>query len=75
MDEDFLNVLIDATADTRIKLVTADEARAIMVLLGALEDSACSRDVRLAATEMRSRLCSRLAAPGDPHRPATAVQV
>ncbi|GAA0300937.1 hypothetical protein GCM10010302_44400 [Streptomyces polychromogenes] len=63
MDEDFLNVLIDATADTRVKLVTADEARAIMVLLGALEDCAGSRDVRLAATEMRSRLGSRLASP------------
>ncbi|MFJ8166580.1 hypothetical protein ACIRBY_37450 [Streptomyces sp. NPDC096136] len=69
MDEDFLDVLLDATAETRLKLVTADEARAIVVLLGVLEDADCSPDQRLAAREMRLRLGSRLSPPQAPPAP------
>ncbi|MEU9717443.1 hypothetical protein [Streptomyces sp. NPDC047976] len=73
MDDDFLDVLLDATTDTRIKVVTADEARAIMVLLGALEDTARSQGTREAAREMRFRLGSRLGSPADsPRAPAPA---
>lgn len=69
MDEDFLDVLLDATAETRLKLVTADEARAIVVLLGALEDADCSPEQRLVAGEMRLRLASRLSPPQAPPGP------
>ncbi|MGW6877654.1 hypothetical protein ACWGHA_35625 [Streptomyces xanthophaeus] len=64
-DEDFLGVLLDAVTDTRLKLLTGDEARAVMMLLGALEEEACSEDVRAAAGEMRFRLGSRLALPAE----------
>ncbi|WP_411104824.1 hypothetical protein [Streptomyces sp. cmx-4-9] len=70
MDEDFLDVLLDASTDTRLKLLTGDEARAVMMLLGALEDEARSEEVRLAAGEMRVRLAARLALPADSTRPA-----
>ncbi|MFD3330829.1 hypothetical protein [Streptomyces sp. NPDC058701] len=36
-DEDFLNVLLDAVTDTRLQLLTGDEARAGIMLLGDLE--------------------------------------
>ncbi|MFD4866069.1 hypothetical protein [Streptomyces sp. NPDC058412] len=65
-EEDFLGVLLDAVTDTRLKLLTGDEARAVMMLLGALEEEARSEEVRQAAEEMRYRLGSRLALPTVP---------
>ncbi|AWZ04889.1 MULTISPECIES: hypothetical protein [unclassified Streptomyces] len=66
-DEDFLGVLVDAVTETRLKLLTGDEARAVMMLLVALEDETRSEEVRRAAGEMRFRLASRLALPvGSP---------
>ncbi|MFD6892481.1 hypothetical protein [Streptomyces sp. NPDC059957] len=70
-DEDFLGVLLDATTDTRLKLLTGDEARAVMMLLGALEEETRSEDVREAAGEMRLRLGSRLALPAGATGPAS----
>ncbi|MEU9801500.1 hypothetical protein [Streptomyces sp. NPDC051000] len=64
-DEDFLGVLVDAVTDTRLKLLTGDEARAVMMLLGALEEETSSEEVRQAAGEMRFRLASRLAPSAD----------
>ncbi|MFF4849478.1 hypothetical protein [Streptomyces sp. NPDC001194] len=69
-DEDFLSVLMDAVTDTRLKLLTGDEARAVMMLLGALEEETRSEEVRTAAGEMRSRLGSRLALPTPATGPA-----
>ncbi|MFE9468713.1 hypothetical protein ACFYNW_34770 [Streptomyces virginiae] len=46
-----------------MKLLTGDEARAAMMLLGALEEETRSKEVRAAAGEMRFRLGSRLAQP------------
>ncbi|MGW7030928.1 hypothetical protein ACWGFX_27680 [Streptomyces xanthophaeus] len=66
-DEDFLRVLLDAVTDTRLKLLTGDEARAIMMLLGDLEED--SEEVLTAAGEMRFRLGSRLALPTVPVAP------
>ncbi len=62
-DEDFLGVLLDAVTDTRLKLLTGDEARAVMMLLGTLEEETRSEEVGAAAGEMRFRLGSRLAQP------------
>ncbi|MGW6973765.1 hypothetical protein [Streptomyces sp. NPDC054952] len=70
-DEDFLGVLLDATTDTRLKLLTGDEARVVMMLLGALEEETRSEEVRQAAGEMRFRLGSRLALPADHTGPPT----
>lgn len=64
-DEDFLGVLLDAVTETRLKLLTGDEARAIIMLLGVLEENTRSEEVRAAAGEMRSRLASRLALPAE----------
>ena len=74
MDEDFLDVLLDATMGTRLKLPTGDEARAVMMLLRALEEEVRSEQVRLAAAEMRFRLGSRLALPADSFTPTPASQ-
>ncbi|THA44567.1 hypothetical protein [Streptomyces sp. A1136] len=63
MDEDFLDALLDAAGETRLKLLTEDEAIAVLMLLGALEDETRSEEVRRAAGEMRFRLGSRLGAP------------
>lgn len=71
-DEDFLGVLLDAVTETRLKLLTGDEARAVMMLLGALEEEARSGEVRQAAAEMRFRLASRLALPAGDSSPALA---
>ncbi|MBT2450820.1 hypothetical protein J7F03_27855 [Streptomyces sp. ISL-43] len=64
MDEDetgeLLDVLLDGVTEPRLKLVSNDEARALMVLLGLLDDAERSEDIRRAATEMRSRPGSRL---------------
>ncbi|WP_329449261.1 hypothetical protein OG906_42530 (plasmid) [Streptomyces sp. NBC_01426] len=62
-DEGFLGVLLDAATDTRFTLLTGDEARAVMMLLGALEEETRSQEVRAAAGEMRFRLGTRLARP------------
>ncbi|MER6198105.1 hypothetical protein ABT234_12165 [Streptomyces sp. NPDC001586] len=60
MDE-MLDVLLDGVAEPRLKVVSGDEARALMVLLGVLDDDAQPEEVRHAAGEMRFRLGSRLA--------------
>ncbi|MFD9305419.1 hypothetical protein ACFWCB_22650 [Streptomyces sp. NPDC060048] len=70
-DEDFLGVLLDAVTDTRLKLLTGDEARAVMMLLDALEEETHSEEVRQAAAEMRLRLGSRLALPA--HSPRSTL--
>ncbi|MFZ3492265.1 hypothetical protein ACODT5_03310 [Streptomyces sp. 5.8] len=65
MDEtmELLDVLLDGVTEPRLKLVSEDEARALMVLLGLLEDTEQPEDVRRAAVEMRFRLGSRLGGP------------
>ncbi|MET9604236.1 hypothetical protein ABZZ17_04115 [Streptomyces sp. NPDC006512] len=60
MDE-LLDVLLDGVTEPRLKLISADEARALMVLLGMLDDDRQTEEVRRAAGEMRSRLVARLA--------------
>lgn len=70
MDEalDLLDVLLDEVSEPRLKLISADEARALVVLLGLLDDAELPEDIRRAAGEMRLRLSSRLvvnAMPGD----------
>ncbi|MEU3668367.1 hypothetical protein [Streptomyces virginiae] len=57
---DLLDTLLDGVTEPRLKLISADEARAVMVLLGLLDDIAQSEDIRRAADEMRSRIGSRL---------------
>ncbi|MEU9233470.1 hypothetical protein [Streptomyces subrutilus] len=64
-DEGLLGVLLDTVTDTRLKLLTGDQARAVMMLLGALEGETRSEEVRAAAGEMRFRLGSRLALPAE----------
>lgn len=58
-----LDVLLDGLTEPRLKLISEDEARALMVLLGTLDDDAQSDEVRYAAGEMRFRIGSRLALP------------
>ncbi|WP_404962414.1 hypothetical protein [Streptomyces sp. 147326] len=60
MDE-MLDVLLDGVTEPRLKLISGDEARALMVLLGVLDDDAQPEKVRHAAGEMRLRIGSRLA--------------
>ncbi|MCX4775577.1 hypothetical protein [Streptomyces sp. NBC_01264] len=62
MDEtvDLLDVLLDGVTEPRLKLISKDEARALMVLLGLLEDTEPPEDVRRAVVEMRVRIGSRL---------------
>ncbi|MFE9927930.1 hypothetical protein [Streptomyces sp. NPDC005533] len=72
-EEDFLGVLLDAVTDTRLKLLTGDEARAVMMLLGALREETRSEEVRQAAEEMRCRLGARLALPAVPVPQAASV--
>lgn len=59
MDE-LLDVLLDGVTEPRLKLISGDEARALMVLLCVLEDDRQTEEVRRAAGEMRSRLVTRL---------------
>ncbi|MFD9728969.1 hypothetical protein [Streptomyces sp. NPDC059072] len=59
-DEELLDVLLDRAGDGRLKLISEDEARAVMVLLGILWEETRSAEVREAAEELRSRLGSRL---------------
>ncbi|WP_406076292.1 hypothetical protein [Streptomyces virginiae] len=63
MTEDLLDVLLDGVTEPRLKLLSGDEARALMVLLGVLDDDAQPEEVRRAAREMRFRIASRLALP------------
>ncbi|MET9466104.1 hypothetical protein ABZY44_15165 [Streptomyces sp. NPDC006544] len=61
--EEMLEVLLDGVTEPRLKLIGGDEARALMILLGVLDDQARSDEVRRAAGELRMRLASRLAEP------------
>ncbi|MFE2283446.1 hypothetical protein ACFXDJ_04645 [Streptomyces sp. NPDC059443] len=65
MDEtsELLDILLDGATEQRLKLISGDEARALMVLLGFLDDDGQPEDVRRTAAEMRFRLASRLASP------------
>ncbi|MCY0954620.1 hypothetical protein [Streptomyces sp. H27-S2] len=67
MDEtlDLLDVLLDSVTEPRLKLISADEARALMVLLGMLDDDRQPEEIRRAAGDLRFRLASRLAARLD----------
>lgn len=58
-----LDVLLDGVTEPRLKLISGDEARALMLLLGVLEDDAQPEEIRHAAGEMRFRIVSRLAPP------------
>ncbi|MGW6877832.1 hypothetical protein ACWGHA_36530 [Streptomyces xanthophaeus] len=62
MDEtlELLDVRLDGATEPRLKLISQDEARALMVLLGLFEDTDPPEDVRRAVVEMRFRLGSRL---------------
>ncbi|MFD3676906.1 hypothetical protein [Streptomyces sp. NPDC058613] len=67
MDEtlDLLDVLLDSVTEPRLKLISSDEARALMVLLGMLDDDRQPEEIRRAAGDLRFRLASRLAARLD----------
>ncbi|MFE9846613.1 hypothetical protein [Streptomyces goshikiensis] len=69
MDEtlELLNILLDGVSEQRLKLISHDEARALMVLLGILEAETQDGDIQRAAGELRFRLGSRLAVPPDTH--------
>ncbi|AQT70755.1 MULTISPECIES: hypothetical protein [Streptomyces] len=58
---DLLDALLDGVTEPRLKLIGADEARALIVLLGLLEDEGQPEEVRRAAGDMRCRISSRLA--------------
>ncbi|MFF2792857.1 hypothetical protein ACFVT6_39975 [Streptomyces sp. NPDC058049] len=62
MDE-MLDVLLKGLTEPRLKLISEDEARALMVLLGLLDDAVQPEEVRHAAGEMRFRIGSRLVLP------------
>lgn len=62
MDE-MLDVLLDGMTEPRLKLISDDDARALMVLLGVLEEDTQPEEIRYEAGEMRFRLGSRLALP------------
>uniref|UniRef100_A0AAU2K2B7 Uncharacterized protein n=1 Tax=Streptomyces sp. NBC_00049 TaxID=2903617 RepID=A0AAU2K2B7_9ACTN len=59
--DDMLDVLLDGVTEQRLKLISGDEARALMVLLGVLDDEVQPEQIRRAADEMRFRLGSRMA--------------
>ncbi|MGP3691116.1 hypothetical protein ACTVZO_41695 [Streptomyces sp. IBSNAI002] len=59
--EEMLDVLLDGATEPRLKLFSKDEAGALMVLLGVLEEHPPTEEIRLAASDMRFRLGSRLA--------------
>ncbi|MER6522956.1 hypothetical protein ACFWHQ_36665 [Streptomyces sp. NPDC060334] len=63
---ELLDILLDGVTGQRLKLISEDEARALIVLLGFLDDDRQDAEVRGAATEMRSRLGSRLGRPVGP---------
>ncbi|MFC9585709.1 hypothetical protein ACFVJ8_23180 [Streptomyces yangpuensis] len=58
---DLLDALLDGVTEPRLKLISADEARALMVLLGVLEDDGQPEEIRRAAGDMRYRISTRLA--------------
>ncbi|MFF3652695.1 hypothetical protein ACFYXV_29160 [Streptomyces sp. NPDC002181] len=58
---ELLDTLLDGVSEPRLQLISADEARALIVFLGLLEEGEQGEDVRRAAGDMRSRLGSRLA--------------
>ncbi|WP_030304026.1 hypothetical protein [Streptomyces katrae] len=68
MDEtlDLLDTVLDGVTEPRLKLICEDEARALMVLLGLLEDTEHIEEVRRAAGKMRFRIGARLASPTSP---------
>ncbi|THA81650.1 hypothetical protein [Streptomyces sp. A0592] len=57
---DLLDALLDGVTEPRLKLISADEARALIVLLGLLEDDGQPEEIRRAAGDMRSRISTRL---------------
>ncbi|MGW1768594.1 hypothetical protein ACWCQL_31705 [Streptomyces sp. NPDC002073] len=63
MDDDLLDVLLDGITEPRLRIISADEARALMVLLGRLDVPEQHEEVRRAAGELRFRIGSRLALP------------
>ncbi|MBT2446190.1 hypothetical protein J7F03_03615 [Streptomyces sp. ISL-43] len=63
MDDEFLDTLLDTATEPRLKVISQDEARALMVLLGQLEENGQPENIRYAASEMRFRIGSRLALP------------
>ncbi|MEU6299547.1 hypothetical protein [Streptomyces erythrochromogenes] len=58
---DLLDALLDGVTEPRLKLIGADEARALIVLLGLLEDAGQPEEIRRAAGDMRYRISTRLA--------------
>ncbi|MFF9983188.1 hypothetical protein [Streptomyces erythrochromogenes] len=58
---DLLDALLDGVTEPRLKLISADEARALVVLLGLLEDDGQPEEIRRAAGDMRYRISTRLA--------------
>lgn len=58
---DVLDVLLDGVTEPRLKLISEDEARALMVLLGVLDGDGQPEEVRRAAGDLRFRIGSRLA--------------
>ncbi|MEV6681065.1 hypothetical protein AB0N09_30000 [Streptomyces erythrochromogenes] len=58
---DLLDALLDGVTEPRLKLISADEARALIVLLGLLEDDGQPEEIRRAAGDMRYRISARLA--------------
>ncbi|MFE7184229.1 hypothetical protein [Streptomyces erythrochromogenes] len=58
---DLLDALLDGVTEPRLKLISADEARALVVLLGLLEDDGQPEEIRRAAGDMRYRISARLA--------------
>ncbi|MFD8789789.1 hypothetical protein [Streptomyces vinaceus] len=58
---DLLDTLLDGVSEPRLKLISTDEARALIVLLGLLEEGEQGEVVRRAAGDMHFRLGSRLA--------------
>ncbi|WP_369780615.1 hypothetical protein [Streptomyces sp. R33] len=63
MDDELLDVLLDGVTEPRLKLISEDEARALTILFGVLDDDEQPEEVRHAAGEMRFRIGSRLAVP------------
>ncbi|MFD3682321.1 hypothetical protein [Streptomyces sp. NPDC058613] len=59
--------------ETRLKVLTSDDGRAVMMLLGVLEEETRSEEVRAAAGGMRFRLGSRLALPAGHTGPPAAT--
>lgn len=59
-DQGTPDVLLDGVTEPRMKLISKDEARALVVLLGLLENTEQPEDAHRAVVEMRFRLGSRL---------------